>query len=208
MGIFEGLSAEEIKSLGKRLKERRKQVGISTQEKFAERLGCHAKTVKNWEQGQNMPELSTLVKICHMLQCSIDYLLGNIDETTHDIHFISHETELTEKSVRGIQAQWLKYRTKEEIISFDGLAVKRDGVQEGGYVPVQYADAFTSVDSLRDFWKVYGLYSEIGRDDPADYVERLISIQHNFITLKNEVGKANDNGVKGNGERADITDPT
>ena len=31
MGIFEGLSAEEIKSLGKRLKERRKQVGISTQ---------------------------------------------------------------------------------------------------------------------------------------------------------------------------------
>lgn len=48
MGIFEGLSAEEIKSLGKRLKERRKQVGISTQEKFAERLGCHAKTVKNW----------------------------------------------------------------------------------------------------------------------------------------------------------------
>ncbi len=208
MGIFEGLSAEEMKSLGKRLKERRKQVGISTQEKFTERLGCHAKTVKNWEQGQNMPELSTLVKICRMPQCSIDYLLGNIDETTHDIHFISHETELTEKSVRGIQAQWLKYRTKEEIISLDGLAVKRDGVQEGGYVPVQYADAFTSVDSLRDFWRVYGLYSEIGRDDPADYVERLISIQHNFITLKNEVGKANDNGVKGNGERADITDPT
>lgn len=64
MGIFEGLSAEEMKSLGKRLKERRKQVGISTQEKFTERLGCHAKTVKNGSKGricQNYPRLSKSV---------------------------------------------------------------------------------------------------------------------------------------------------
>lgn len=108
MHTFYTLSKEQLKKFGNRLKNRRKKIGIKSQDEFAERLDVHLKTVRNWEQGRNIPELITLINICNMLNCSPDYLLGYIDETTHNTHYISQITGLTEKSIEGIQSLWLE----------------------------------------------------------------------------------------------------
>ena len=44
---------------------------------------------------------------CRLFSCSADFLFGHIGETTHDIHYISQETGLTETSIRSIQEMWL-----------------------------------------------------------------------------------------------------
>ena len=45
------------KLLGKRIKELRKEKGI-TQEEFAEMLNVSGRTVSRWETGTNMPDIS------------------------------------------------------------------------------------------------------------------------------------------------------
>ena len=104
---FDTQSKEHLKKFGNRLKNRRKKIGFKSQREFADELNVNLKTVRNWEQGRNIPELITLIDICDMLHCSPDYLLGYIDETTHNMHYISQITGLTEKSIEGIQSLWL-----------------------------------------------------------------------------------------------------
>lgn len=108
MHTFDTLFEEKLKKFGNRLKNRRKKIGFKTQAEFADKLNVDLKTVRNWEQGRNTPELITLIKICGMLHCSLDYLLGYIDETTHNMHYISQITGLTEKSIEGMQSLWLE----------------------------------------------------------------------------------------------------
>ena len=38
-----------------------------------------SRTVKNWESGDCEPDLKTIAKICNVLKCSSDYLIGLTD---------------------------------------------------------------------------------------------------------------------------------
>ena len=49
--------------------------GISAQ-RFAEALDVSPRTVRNWQNGRTELPLSKLVKICQILGCRSDYLLG------------------------------------------------------------------------------------------------------------------------------------
>lgn len=49
--------------------------GISKQS-FAEALGVSERTVRAWQNGRTELPLSKLVKICQILGCRSDYLLG------------------------------------------------------------------------------------------------------------------------------------
>lgn len=49
--------------------------GISKQS-FAESLGVSERTVRDWQNGRTELPLSKLVKICQILGCRSDYLLG------------------------------------------------------------------------------------------------------------------------------------
>lgn len=42
-------------------------------------------TVQSWEQGKSTPSAEVLANICDLLECDADYLLGRINQRTHDL---------------------------------------------------------------------------------------------------------------------------
>lgn len=46
-----------------------------TQEELAVRLGVTPQAISKWERGMGYPDIELLVSLCHILNCSIDYLL-------------------------------------------------------------------------------------------------------------------------------------
>lgn len=73
-----------------------------TQKTFADEFNISIETVKNWEQGRNIPEIKTLEKLCDFFQCDLDYLFNNIECKTHDVQFIQDCTGLSENSIENI----------------------------------------------------------------------------------------------------------
>lgn len=64
----------DYKDLGKRIREVRRQAGI-TQEKLAEKMGISASYLGHVERGTRIASLETVVAACNALQVSMDYLL-------------------------------------------------------------------------------------------------------------------------------------
>lgn len=87
----------------KGFKKARKASGY-TQTSFAEKFNVSIDTVRNWEQGRNVPEIETLEKLCDFFQCDMGYLFGEIDCKTHNIQFIQDYTGLSERSINILQA--------------------------------------------------------------------------------------------------------
>lgn len=63
------------------LKQARKAKGM-TAEKLANKLGFAVRTINNYEQGRSEPDLETLKRISTILECSVDYLIGNDEGIT------------------------------------------------------------------------------------------------------------------------------
>ena len=59
---------------GLRLKKLRKNAGM-TQTELADKLDKSGSAVRMWELGQNEPDISTLVELSAIFDCSLDYLL-------------------------------------------------------------------------------------------------------------------------------------
>lgn len=62
--------------IGKRLKEIRKQKGM-TQKDLAETIGVSVSTIKKWEQDIVDPNTSAMIAVAVAFNCSLDYLFGN-----------------------------------------------------------------------------------------------------------------------------------
>lgn len=67
-----------MKTFGERLKELRKEKGLS-QKALASHLGCNQSMVCFWENGVNEPTESSIRKVALFFDVSADYLLGLID---------------------------------------------------------------------------------------------------------------------------------
>lgn len=61
-----------------------------------------SRTIKNWESGDCEPNLKTISKICTILKCSSDYLLGIDNCTTKDTQFIHDYTGLSEDAINAL----------------------------------------------------------------------------------------------------------
>ena len=79
----------------------RKEHGY-TQQSFAEEFGICIETIRNWEQGRNVPELDTIYKLCNFFECDMDYLFNNISCHNHDTQFIQDQTGLSEDSINDL----------------------------------------------------------------------------------------------------------
>lgn len=62
-----------------RLKKLRKDAGL-TQVDVAEKLGISQPAYASWERGRKKPTQDNLVKIAQVLNVSVDYLVGNLEE--------------------------------------------------------------------------------------------------------------------------------
>lgn len=49
--------------------------------KLADRLDLDHQTVLYWNQGRTYPRLPTLVKLCRLLECTLEDLLGDTAES-------------------------------------------------------------------------------------------------------------------------------
>ena len=61
-----------------KLKELRKKNGM-TQEKLAKMIEVSSGTVAMWETGKRKPNIITLKKLAHILECTTDELLESIE---------------------------------------------------------------------------------------------------------------------------------
>lgn len=74
-------------TLGEKLKEARKQAGLS-QEQFAKKMNISRSAIAKWESDRGIPDIDNLKVISQLLNISIDYLL---DETEDINQFIFKE---------------------------------------------------------------------------------------------------------------------
>lgn len=61
--------------IGKFIAEKRKERNL-TQEQLAEKLGVTNRSISNWENGKNMPDLSLFKPLCNELNISINELMS------------------------------------------------------------------------------------------------------------------------------------
>ena len=79
-------------------------------------------TLKNYENPNKecSPGLDIVNNLCKLLQCNVDYLLGNIDCETHDHQFIHDTIGLSEDSIQILSTHYIKY-TKRCVKALDVL---------------------------------------------------------------------------------------
>ena len=71
-----------------RIKSLRTSLGLN-QVEFALQLNVTKQSVSNWENGNILPSIDMLIKICKTFSVSADYLLGLDDKRTLDVSGLS-----------------------------------------------------------------------------------------------------------------------
>lgn len=102
---------------GDRLMRRRKKCGFRSQADLAEKImpisqddnedgdeyarnvESKRKTISNWERGKATPSLADLIALCNILDCDIEYLIGDIDVPKKEVADVMAVTGLTQKAV-------------------------------------------------------------------------------------------------------------
>lgn len=87
---------------GSQLKALRRKK-FKTQASFADALDVSIESVRNWEQGRQIPTPHHLFIICQLLDCDIDFLIGRLDQKTHDVQFIHDQTGLSEEAITQLE---------------------------------------------------------------------------------------------------------
>lgn len=69
--------------IGKFIAEKRKLKKI-TQSQLAEKLGVTDRTISNWENGKNMPDLSLFKPLCNILEITVNELISGENITAKE----------------------------------------------------------------------------------------------------------------------------
>lgn len=75
---------------------------VLTQDEFAEYLRVDEEDVKDWEEGKNLPCDDELTRICNILQCSPDYLLGKTHVNDAPKRTIEIQKKRSEESLKAL----------------------------------------------------------------------------------------------------------
>jgi len=62
-----------------RVREERLRANL-TQEELSAKIGISVHTISAWENGKQMPSASVALQLRDIFGCSVDYLLGLVDE--------------------------------------------------------------------------------------------------------------------------------
>ena len=85
-------------TLGEKIKEARKQSGLS-QEQLSEKLGISRSAVAKWETDKGIPDIENLKSLSNLLGVSIDYLLDNGENIDKSV--IKEQIDLSKYDVRN-----------------------------------------------------------------------------------------------------------
>ena len=105
-------------TFGEKLKEARKQAGLS-QEQFAEKISVSRSAVAKWESDKGMPDVGNLKAMAQLLDISVDYLLAedeklSFNETKEAVDLEQYEVNGNCRSRRDA-ACYAKFSNAEAI---------------------------------------------------------------------------------------------
>lgn len=145
--------------LNQRIKQIRKEHGFKSQQSFADALCVNLANVKSWEKENNpvLPRLDTLLDMCALFDCDLDYLTGKIEQPTHDIQFVHDCTGLSTEAIRKLMqhkdiimdsslSDIIEHKDSERLLRALSLAADEDEIawlnldQIPGNISSQYAD--------------------------------------------------------------------
>lgn len=162
--------AEGLKRARRHYNEGKSKELRITQEELADRLGVSLKTVMNWEQGQAIPSVETLMDLAEIYDCDLDYLTGRLDQKTHDLQFIHDQTGLSEKAIEKLQS----FMTEP-----DWDQMERDFIESAPEIPeekihdsIQRQRESYQTSPARDYSKIISLLIE---DLNSEYLLSLIT---------------------------------
>lgn len=89
----------ESMTVGELLKQQRLQKNL-TQAKLAELLGVSIKTISNWENGRNYPDIASLITLSNLYSISLDQLVKEDGAVIQDV------TKKERQRRRGIRVRW------------------------------------------------------------------------------------------------------
>ncbi|MDU6318242.1 MAG: helix-turn-helix transcriptional regulator [Streptococcus mitis] len=95
------------------MKTLRKQVKL-TQAQIAEKLNISQQAYASWERGAKKPTQENLVKIAQILNVSVDYLVGNLDNTEDELDNIELLFSMNSKGLTDEEKEIFK----KELIEF------------------------------------------------------------------------------------------
>lgn len=87
-----------------------------TQEQLGEKLGVSAKSISNWENGRNMPDLSLFKPLCDTLEITINEFLSG-EKLEQEVY----QEKLEENIVNTIDYSSKKINTKNSVIGINLL---------------------------------------------------------------------------------------
>lgn len=96
-----------------RLKKLRKDTGL-TQVEVANKLGISQPAYASWERGIKKPTQDNLIKIAQILNVSVDYLVGNSQETLDELDNIELLFRMNSKGLSEEEKEIFK----KELIAF------------------------------------------------------------------------------------------
>lgn len=96
-----------------RLKKLRKDAGL-TQVDVANKLGISQPAYASWERGIKKPTQENLVKIAQILNVSVDYLVGNSQETLDELDNIELLFRMNSKGLTNEEKEIFR----KELIQF------------------------------------------------------------------------------------------
>lgn len=111
-------------SFSERLKELRKKNNL-TQQELADKVGTNRVNVTKWETGRTEPTLESIIKLAHIFEISVDYLLGNTD-----IHYPNFLTDSKTYKEKIPQEEIEKEITKQlgDIARLVGIYSKKNNI--------------------------------------------------------------------------------
>lgn len=100
----------DFHKIGKQIRKRRLECGI-TQEAIANQLDVNPSHISNIENGRANPSLTVLVKIANILECSVDFFIG--EEYTYPRNHNKQQL-LDDEIIRRLRS--CDHATKEKIL--------------------------------------------------------------------------------------------
>lgn len=91
----------DLKEIGKRIQNRRKQQGY-TQEQLAEMMNVSIQMISNLERGNKSIRIDNLINLCHILQVSTDYILTGKESSRNLSSLSQRMSQLSEKDQKMI----------------------------------------------------------------------------------------------------------
>lgn len=164
---------DRARVIGKRIKENWKRLKL-TQTELLAKVYLSEKSVaslRKWERGERLPDLTTLARMAELFECDIGYLLGDYDESDFSAHKVCEYTGLSERAIDVLH--------NLKVSGFGPVIVSMSGTKSR--TTLQILDRLIVSEKFSDMFNELGYYLMDGTSISGKCQE---SIPNNFFGVR------------------------